>query len=1339
MVNAVLLHLCWLIVVGMGQSPLVINGGFEQGQVGWSPVAGAYGKTRPGWAGAGVHAALVGSPVHNGKRALRLDAVGLPNEVDAYSNPVQVSANHGYRLTSYVRQMAGTDSYKVTIDWQTGQGKHLKYDNDWRGTDRPVKFVRHGGVFAAPADAARAVIILGVQKGTACVFDDISLDDLGQTEAIDARPRHDGDGSIEIVGPGTGVPPSVDAGAGATWRAVYTCGPSGLPVGGGIVLRRYPVSFDWSPPQGSDPHAAGYVSVKGPAGAQFDVQAGPEQSLIVRLEWPALAPGDRVEIVIGDRSAGGPGMRVQRKPVSGAHWFGGSDCTLHGEWRDLSASPGGEYNIVPGAPAALRVVAPSVWTVGVPCDLRIEAVDRAGNVTGRYEGVCELIESSPGFKNQRRLATVRFGAGDHGVRTVSVRLSEEGPVILGAIGGRLMSHAAVAVVAARPPAAEMPQGPRALVNGNMAWIASARVGLMLRRAAGGWAPGDLFVRSGDHWRKVGAIPDCGAQLSADWVVGVPFLADTVTASGGSVAPKLVLTGHLPEGRFVLTYSVRAASDAIEMRLQATPAASLRRWAVRAPILYAGDGCFGDRKAGALFPGLEFLTADERSSDDAGVAWAIHKREIPHPYKITVPLMAVAGDKSVVILAWDPNQKWDGVHSVPLAQFASPNFLEHRPNHLMALWAPGFGAGFHENDIGYSSGGRGITLSAELMALDGTEDVVDAVKWWSGVHPLPAARPPRTPAEGLDLSARGFLDVAWQPAKHGWVGAIGTPPGFQDSIACDLLQIANITADGGLASRARAQAMEAIAAVGGPRGAGLDLKMGDAELASASLRQGAYGFMATQHADGSWAFHDIFSTEGARAGLAMPDDVELGTCVSALDPVLAYAVATGDPRAASAGLRGLEYIRRFRKPAGAESWEVPLVCPNLRAAALACRCWLRGWQLTGKDEYLDQARRWAWAGAAFIYHWQAPDRPAMPGASISVMGTTYYESAWFGWAVQWVGLVYADVLQEFARYDRSYDWHALAALITASAEYQQKTPSAPCGHVGLFPDSFSMLTGKDSYEWCLAPNLIVDNLMGLIGRASGSVVAQVPAGGPIHVLSPALIPESSWDAATNTLTLRLHHHAGETAQVVVYGLQGPCSATWNGSALAEAQAGGAGIVGNVKEKALIFRLHWDADEETLAVHGQGVTAYGSPQVQDKLLNGGFEEGMAGWQCEPDVTIDTSRPHTGKSALLISSPDAGHERQAVSAAFGVEGGARYRLSAWVWQVEGTGDYKVTVEWLGPDGSHVAYDNDWLGTNRPAVYTLHGGEFVAPPSAASAHIILGCRGAHCLFDDVALEPAR
>jgi hypothetical protein len=76
--------------------------------------------------------------------------------------------------------------------------------------------------------------------------------------------------------------------------------------------------------------------------------------------------------------------------------------------------------------------------------------------------------------------------------------------------------------------------------------------------------------------------------------------------------------------------------------------------------------------------------------------------------------------------------------------------------------------------------------------------------------------------------------------------------------------------------------------------------------------------------------------------------------------------------------------------------------------------------------------------------------------------------------------------------------------------------------------------------------------------------------------------------------------------------------------------------------------------------------------------------------------------------------------------------------VWQVEGDGPYKVTIDWLDADGQHIAYANDWQGRDRPRAYREHGGLFRAPPNAAQARLILGCRGARCWFDAVGLEPA-
>jgi hypothetical protein len=86
--------------------------------------------------------------------------------------------------------------------------------------------------------------------------------------------------------------------------------------------------------------------------------------------------------------------------------------------------------------------------------------------------------------------------------------------------------------------------------------------------------------------------------------------------------------------------------------------------------------------------------------------------------------------------------------------------------------------------------------------------------------------------------------------------------------------------------------------------------------------------------------------------------------------------------------------------------------------------------------------------------------------------------------------------------------------------------------------------------------------------------------------------------------------------------------------------------------------------------------------------------------------------------------------------VEAGRTYELTSWVKQTAGDGRYKVTIDWLGA-GGHLAYDNDWLGTNRPAAFSPHGGRFTAPPGAQAAVIILGVQpGARCVFDSIALK---
>lgn len=1335
MVRFTMLLLAVLVAKGcLGDPNLVQNGDFTAGAGAWHLVAGPYGaKTREG----ASHARVLAGKGQAGGAALLLDATGLASEVDAYSMPMSVVAGHGYRLGAWVRRAGVAKDYKVTIDWQDGAGKHLAYANDWAGNDRPTTWVRHGGIFAAPTGAAQAVVILGTQPGGAFLFGAVSLEHVGVCEPLEARPRRDGDGSMAITGP-----VSVPAGGYATWRATYTCGPSGLPSGGLISVRRSPWNTDWSDPQGTRPSAQGYVSVSGPAGSIFRVERGSAGVLLVRLLWPTLLPGDKVRIVIGDRSGGSPGMRVQRKPAR-LRWYGGSDCTGKGDYLDLGRTEAGPLDIAPGPGSAIRVLLPAVMAVGEPYDLRVEMVDRFGNVARMPAGAPFLPRVTgiravrvDGVKTDDGRAVARFKCSVDRLGAVAVRAVDWG---LAGFGHSLATAGWSLPV--RTDGGRV--APRSSVGA--VWMDNGLIAAALPRSADGWGAVVLFARQAGRWQRVAAAPTlamvqfgAGRWKASQPVPGIPvrFRRPTTRVRGRSC--DLDLWGQAGGVAVRASLSLSPGSKSVQCRLEVDQGPKLAVGVVHAPMLGVGDGSGGDRLAGGLFPGLEFLGPDETSSDVSGVGWAISERRVPDPYKITVPLMAVATRGCVAGLAWDPTQRWCARSSTPLARFESPN--PRQANHLMSLAVPGRSQGMPENEVSARSGDarRGsYQLTFEMFALADTEDSAAATEWWVRTHGLPPVRHPRSWAAEAELCGEALTRTCWVEGVGGWFTAVGLKPGYVPDYVYRMHQLAAAVTDHAMASKLTSVAGRAMETAGGPAGVGPQMLLGDPEKAIAGLRSAAYGRMAQQRPDGGWAFADVYGRQGARATLADPDDQELGSCVTALDPVLTYAVATGDPAAAKAGLRGLDRLAGFSKPAGAESWEVPFACPNLRAAALACRCYLRGYQLTGKAEPLARARRWAYAGLSFVALTQAADRPVMPGATISVMGTTFWDQGWFGWPVQWVGLVYAEVLQEFARFDASFDWMRVASLVLASAERQQKPMGAACKHVGMYPDSYSLLTGRDSYEWCLGPSGLVGVLLGTRGYACEPCVLSVGRpDAPVRGFSTATqVGAGAYQAGT--LLVRLRSPAGSTATVVLFGVTTPGSVTWAGQPLGPMVAGGNGWRPGAVENALVLRLPFSADEGLLVLRGTAPSSYREPRPMAGLVYGTFEDGHAGWELGVGAAVVQGEAYEGRSALASDSLGGLTEGQATSEPFGVKEGRRYRLSCMVKQVSGDGEYKVTVEWLGGGERHLQYDNDWAGTDHPTAFTVHGGVFVAPPGATGVRLILGTRRCQCLFDAVAFTP--
>ena len=67
-----------------------------------------------------------------------------------------------------------------------------------------------------------------------------------------------------------------------------------------------------------------------------------------------------------------------------------------------------------------------------------------------------------------------------------------------------------------------------------------------------------------------------------------------------------------------------------------------------------------------------------------------------------------------------------------------------------------------------------------------------------------------------------------------------------------------------------------------------------------------------------------------------EDTASGHCGKHAVTMLRFAERTGDAEMKAAGLKALDFIKRFRTPRGAQTWELSLHTPDIMAAA-CCPC------------------------------------------------------------------------------------------------------------------------------------------------------------------------------------------------------------------------------------------------------------------------------------------------------------------------------------------------------------------------------------------------------------------
>ncbi|MCS7237131.1 MAG: hypothetical protein NZ899_02530 [Thermoguttaceae bacterium] len=414
--------------------------------------------------------------------------------------------------------------------------------------------------------------------------------------------------------------------------------------------------------------------------------------------------------------------------------------------------------------------------------------------------------------------------------------------------------------------------------------------------------------------------------------------------------------------------------------------------------------FGPLEQG-LFAGLEYLGKGEPSSSKADIETEEHIRFAPDRLKVTMPLMAFVTPAASVAMTWgDMNLQ-------PI--YATPNFFDGTAEHRMSL--------------------QGAAIKSTIRVASGRLE--DCILWAVGKHGLPPVPPRPRSQEDQDQLCLWALTEGPLRDANGWGHCVelNWTRQFYVDMVSTIWHLSGKLPD----------VPQLV-----PNGAHLPnevawLLTGRADQWLAHLRARTEQLLRSQEPDGSFRYRGQFQRGHF-------EDTASGHCARPAALLLEAAYFLGDQQALEAGLKTLEYMKRFCVPRGAQTWELSLHTPDILASAELVRAYVRGYELTGREDFLKEARRWALSGIPFVYLWG--EYPIMVYATIPVYGATHYRSPnWMGLPVQWCGIVYAYAVNMLAPYDNTIDWRRLAEGILVAAQ-QMQVPREQGSYAGLLPDA-----------------------------------------------------------------------------------------------------------------------------------------------------------------------------------------------------------------------------------------------------------------------------------------------
>jgi hypothetical protein len=554
------------------------------------------------------------------------------------------------------------------------------------------------------------------------------------------------------------------------------------------------------------------------------------------------------------------------------------------------------------------------------------------------------------------------------------------------------------------------------------------------------------------------------------------------------------------GTWEIQRSIKSAEQPGTLIVEIELKADKDRDIIRIPWLtiFPGLGTFGQRKDQGLFAGVEYL-CDEPSSSEADIATPEHVRRVPDSVKITFPLMTIAHGGNYIGVIWEPSE-------IVAATFDSPDRIYNSGAHVMALSGPGVGDLRFENAFCAQVPFRlhaNQPLKVIAMIIGGKgKSVVPAVRHYVALKGLTAVPQFEGGFEAAaDLLAHGWLDSKINEDglfRHA-VWGNNFPAGPAADAAAFIDWLASNTENENLHERLDNEKNHALSKI--PPVQPFSSGVSHEHLPTAPLVFGrTFDFVRQRH---NQALNLLRSFDADGVKLYRPGKTDYskthfakhanGLSGQAMTVILEAATLSADKELIDQALELLDKqtaLYAGTVPRGAQTWEVPLHTPDILASAHMVKAYALGYMISGKQEYLDQARYWAWTGVPFVYLHAPTSGRVGVYSTIAVLGATNWKAPlWIGLPVQWCGLVYGSALHLLNEFDPDGPWEKIANGITVTG-IQMSWPQTDEQRQGLLPDSFD-LKAQISQGPAINPGTVQAHLAELYGKGTIYDVKKLP--------------------------------------------------------------------------------------------------------------------------------------------------------------------------------------------------------------------------------------------------------